>query len=226
MFFNGLKIVFMAIFLTILLVFGVTAEETKKESKYTVGVRLGGWSNQGDLPLNLVYNPEDSNDFVITDIKNGSFYIEGFFGLIVQRNLELEFSLGMSNRGDVTITENGLSDFGQLMVYPILIQAKFYPLTGSSSKIQPFIGGGGGLYYGRRNIQITQNFYYTLAQIEGETETDFNIVALGGFDYKLSETLALDFTTKYMPINFSDLLVGENDYSALTFTVGIKFFRN
>jgi len=225
MFLRDIKIVIMAIFLTVILAFSIYAEDSNKELKYTVGIRLGGWSNQGDLPLSRVYNPEDSNDFVITDVKSGSFYLEGFFGILLKRNLELEFSLGITNRGDVTITENGLSDFGQLLIYPILIQAKLYPLAGNSSKFQPFIGGGGGLYYGRRNIQITQNYYFTLAQIEGETETDFNIVALGGFDYKLSETLALDFTTKYMPIKFSDLLVGEDDYSAITFTVGIKYFR-
>jgi outer membrane protein W len=226
MFFNGFKNVILAAVLTVFLAFSIVAEDAPKEFKYSMGLRLGGWSNQGDLPVNLVYNPADSNDFVMTDVKDGSFYLEGFFGIWLQRNIELEFSLGITNRGDVTITENGLSDFGQLLIYPILLQAKLYPLASSSSKFQPFVGGGGGLYYGRRNIQITQNYYFTLAQIEGETETDFNIVAVGGFDYKLSPTLALDFTTKYMPIKFGDLLVGEDDYSAITFTVGIKYFRN
>ena len=226
MFFNGLKIVALAVLLTVFLAFSIIAEEAPKEYKYSMGLRLGGWSNQGDLPFSLVINPEDSNDFVMTDVKNGSFYIEGFFGFRVQRNIELEFSMGITNRGDVTITQDGLSDFGQLLIYPILLQAKLYPLASSSSKFQPFVGGGGGLYYGRRNIQITQNYYFTLAQFEGETETAFNIVALGGFDYKLSPTLAIDFTTKYMPITFSDLLVGEDDYSAITFTIGIKYFKN
>lgn len=225
MFSNRFKIISLVLFLTIFVSMSIAAEDVEKGFKYTMGIRLGGWSNQGDTPPGLVVNPDDSNDFITIDVKSGSFYLEGFFGFLLKRNLELEFSLGITNRGDVTITENGLSDFGQVLIYPILLQAKLYPLANTSSKFQPFVGGGGGLYYGRRNIQITQNYYFTLAQIEGETETDFNIVVLGGFDYKLSDNLALDFTGKYMPIKFSDLLVGEDDYSALTFTAGIKFFR-
>ena len=45
----------------------------------------------------------------------------------------------------------------------------------------------------------------------------------GGLDWPLASVIGLDLNVQYMPINFSNKLIGENDYSSLTITVGVKY---
>ncbi|MBD3403106.1 outer membrane beta-barrel protein [candidate division GN15 bacterium] len=191
-------------------------------SQHQVGVRLGVWSNSGATPPDRLIDTTNSIE-VTTDINSASFFLEGFFGYRFTSWLMGEFSFGLSNRGDVVTrdTQLGINDVAALNIYPILLQAKFYapPLLGG--KLHPFVSAGGGIYYARNSIQVTDEFFF--AQFREDSETDFNYVLGGGFDWPLASQVGLDFNVKYMPIEFSEELVGITDYKALTVTVGVKY---
>ncbi len=190
--------------------------------QHQVGVRLGMWSNNGATP------PASSSDSVsgiiqTSDINSASFFLEGFFGYRFTRLLMGELSFGLSNRGDVITrdTQFGINDVAALNIYPILLQIKLYAPPLMNGKLYPYAAAGGGIYYARNSIQVTDEYYY--AQFREASETDFNYVLGGGFDYVLASQIGLDFNVKYMPVTFSDRLVGVTDYSALTITVGVKY---
>lgn len=211
------------------------AEITKESNSLTLnnkhqfGGRLGVWINGGETPPAIIYNPLDSADRVVTSIKDANFYIEGFFAYNIFPSAFIEISLGIANRGSVTVFENfgtdTTIDIGNLILYPMLIQFKYYPIASLKSKFQPYFGFGGGLYYGRRDIQLTNNYYTQYYGNFGESESDFNYTLSGGFDWLLNNSLGLDFSIKYMPVNFSNPLVSIKDYKATTVTVGIKYMR-
>lgn len=192
------------------------------QRQHQAGVRLGVWANNGDSPPARTV---DSANFIeqTSDINSASFYLEGYFGLRLTKMLMAEISFGLSNRGDVITrdTEYNINDVAALNIYPILLQLKVYAPPIMNGKLYPYIAAGGGIYYARNSIQVTDEYYY--AQFREASETDFNYVLGAGFDYVLASQIGLDFTAKYMPINFSDRLVGVKDYSAVTITVGVKY---
>ncbi len=199
--------------------------------KHQFGLRMGTWSNNGTSPPDvIVVPPIDSlsapTDSLITSIKNVNFYIEGFYAYNIFSSLFTEISFGMVNRGDMQVYSSGTYDFSNVLLYPILLQLKFYPLHTLKSKFQPFIGAGGGVYFGKQNIQFTNNYYTRFYQLQGDSETDFNYTVSGGFDWELRSKFFLDFQVKYMPIKFSNYFVGVKDYSATTITIGIQYKYN
>jgi hypothetical protein len=133
-----------------------------------------------------------------------------------------EFSLGSVNRGSVSLeaTVSGASDIGNLIIYPILAQLKLYTPKILGSRLYPWVMAGGGLHYGRRSVQFSNSQYYG-PNWQEETETDFNYVVGGGFDWPIAGSVGLDFAVKYMPINMS--LVTIDKYDALAFTIGVKY---
>lgn len=195
------------------------------QGKHQAGVRMGGWINQGDTP-NKVYTSEDGLSQIETSIKDGNFYIEGFFAYNLLPSTFLEISAGLANRGSVTVFEDNNTDIGNLIVYPMLLNLKFYPIAHTSSRLQPFVNAGGGLYYGRRDVQIIRNYYSYYYDFRGDTETDFNFSFGGGFDWLLSDILAVELNARYMPITFKDQLVGVNKYDGLSITIGIKYLKS
>lgn len=192
------------------------------QRQHQAGVRLGVWANNGDSPPARTV---DTANFIeqTSDINSASFYLEGYFGLRLTKMLMAEISFGLSNRGDIITrdTQYDINDVAALNIYPILLQLKVYAPPIMNGKLYPYIAAGGGIYYARNSIQVTDEYYY--AQFREASETDFNYVLGAGFDYVLASQIGLDFTAKYMPINFSDRLVGVKDYSALTITVGVKY---
>ena len=193
---------------------------SKFNGKNQFGVRIGTWINAGDDPPELV---EDSLGILETNINSVNAYFEGYFAYNLFPQTYLEFSIGIVNRGSVTVQEGSITDIGNLIVYPFLLHLKFYPLSMAASKIQPYVAVGGGLYYGRQDIQFSNFSNIYLANINGESETDFNYALSGGADYILNDKLALDFNIKYMPINFSKSLITIRDYDAVAVTVGVKY---
>lgn len=195
-------------------------------TQHQAGFRLGVWSNQGDLPPSEGDITSDGivTGFFKTSINSASAYVEGYFGYRLNSRLVGELSLGTVNRGSVTLADTtgiyDASDVGNLMIYPILVQLKLYAPKIPNSNLHPFILAGGGIHYGRRNVQFSnsQNYY---ANWQEETATDFNYVIGGGFDWPIASSIGLDFTVKYMPINMS--LVVIDKYDALAFTVGVKY---
>ncbi|HKK19897.1 MAG TPA: hypothetical protein VJ983_00370 [candidate division Zixibacteria bacterium] len=195
-------------------------------NKHQFGLRLGTWINNGETPPKLVTATDGST--LKTSVNDASFYLEGYFAYHLIPQTFLQISFGMVNRGSVTYYDGvqGTTDVGNLMVYPILLQAKLYPLASLPSRLQPYVGVGGGVYYGKRSIQFTNNLfyaYYPEYSLNHDSQTDFNYTISGGVDWLLSNTIAMDLNAKYMPVNFSNPLVTIKDYKALTIAVGIKY---
>ena len=184
--------------------------------KHQAGIRLGVWANNGETPT-------DSAGTFETSFKDANFYFEGYFAYRLFSQAMLEFSLGIVNRGSVTFREAGATNVGNVLVYPVLLQLKLYPLASLKAKLQPYLLAGGGLYYGRRSVQFTTSsdvYYYDLAEQSG---TDFNYVLGGGIDWPIATTIGLEAGVKYMPIEFSKGLQTIHDYDAVAFTVGVKY---
>ena len=184
--------------------------------KHQAGIRLGVWANNGE-------SPTDSVGISETNFKGACFYFEGYFAYRLAPTVMLELSFGIVNRGSVTFREAGATNVGNVLVHPILLQLKLYPLASLKAKLQPYLLAGGGLYYGRRSVQFTTSsdvYYYGLAEQSG---TDFNYVLGGGIDWPIATTIGLEAGVKYMPIEFSKGLQTIRDYDAVAFTVGVKY---
>lgn len=183
-------------------------------ARQQAGLRLGGWLNQGTLPT--------EDPLIKTDVSNNSFYAE-FYGAwrIFERGF-LEISLGFANRGDASVVDTVTSSqfFGNLVIYPVLAQLKYYPPGFRQLSFKPYLEGGVGLYMGRHSVQFTDARYLG---IQEATRTKFSYVFGGGFDWPLSQSIGLDFNTRYFPIKFGEELFTVKDFSAVTITVGIKY---
>lgn len=188
--------------------------------QYYAGGRLGVWVNNGDTPQEII---DDGQGYVIqSSIKDASFYLEGYFGYKLLPLLFGEFSFGVVNRGSVTIQDGSFNDYGNLLVYPFLIKAKLYPLASFHSRFQPYVGIGGGVYYGRHSIQFTNNIY-SYYGYNNQSATDLNYTITGGVDWLVSQHFSIDGNMTYLPIDFSDELIGIKDYKALSITIGVKY---
>lgn len=184
--------------------------------KHQAGIRLGVWANNGE-------SPTDSVGISETNFKAACFYFEGYFAYRLAPPAMLELSFGIVNRGSVTFKEAGATNVGNVLVHPILLQLKLYPLASLAAKIQPYLLAGGGLYYGRRSLQFTTSsevYYFGLAEQSG---TDFNYVLGGGIDWPIGATISLEAGVKYMPIEFPKGLQTIRDYDAVAYTVGVKY---
>ncbi len=192
-------------------------------AKHQLGVRLGGWANLGDNPIDSV--GVDENAFYITDIADANFYLEAYAGYRFSHTLMGEFSVGIVSRGDLTFRDNFSREsfFGSLLVYPILAKAKIYPVGVVAGKFHPYLTVGGGVYYARHDVQIVTSGSTLYRDFEEASKTRFSYVVGGGFDWPLASMLALDFNAQYMPIDFSEQFISIQDYSSLTITIGIKY---
>ena len=204
----------------------VPAQDTDEDtfptlrSKHQVGLRLGGWINGGDEIPELAIDTV-SGAILQTSIKSGSFYFEVYGAYSVLPQTFIELSIGIVNRGSVTIEEGPFQDVGNLIVYPILLQLKWYPVAALRSKFQPYVGVGGGIYHGRQDVQFSNNVFFST--LREDHETDINYTLAAGADWLLNDFLALEFHGRYMPIKFSNALVTATDYNAVSITVGIKY---
>jgi hypothetical protein len=187
-------------------------------SQHQAGLRLGVWSNQGELPP-AEGRVNETGSFE-TNIGSSSAYVEGFFGYRLLPWLTGELSLGTVNRGSISIEDQGAQDIGHLMIYPILLQFRLNspPLPGTD--LYPFAVIGGGLLYGRRTVQFTNavNYY---SNWQEESATDFNYVIGGGVDWPVARQIGLEFSVKYIPMNLSLVTIEKQD--ALAFGVGVKY---
>lgn len=190
-------------------------------NRHQAGVRLGTWVNLGDTP------PESISEGGITletNINNVNFYFEGYFAYNIFSAAYIELSAGIVNRGSVTVRDFYATDVGNLILYPILLQFKYYPFSTLRSKFQPYIAAGGGLYYGRQDVQFTTDPFFDPYR-QGDSETDFNYTLSGGINWVFNRHIALETNIKYMPIKFSENLILVNDYEALAITVGITYLH-
>lgn len=191
------------------------------KAQHQAGIRLGGWVNSGDTPL--PYNTNGAQSYQ-TDFKGGAFYFEGYVGFRFSPTLIGELSLGLFNRGDVNLRNNLLMDqfFGNLLIYPLLVRAKFYPLGATESRLQPYLSAGGGLYYARHNIQFYQSAAF-FSRFGTQSATSFEYTLGGGVDLPLSTKIGLDLNLAWMPLTFSKDLITIRNYDGLAITMGVKY---
>jgi len=190
------------------------------QPRYQLGLRLGAWSNQGETP------PASGLDgFFQSDINETSFYFEGQLSYRLFDQAVFELAIGSVNRGTVTLKDDQESRIGNLMVTPILLQAKFYPVPTHLSRLRPFVSAGGGLYFGRRTVQFVtlSNPYYN--DLQGESRTVLGYTLAAGFDWVLGQSIGLEGMVRYLPVRFSDELALVEDYEAVAITIGIKYYR-
>ena len=221
------------ILLVLLFAFAVTTQAGTDSSdivqsfyhKHQAGVRAGVWSNLGgtpgeNLPSGITTGGQDFAD--------ANFYVEGFFGVRIIKGLVGEVSVGIASRGEAILREDNTNYVGNLLVYPILAKAKFYPMSGTGSAWQPYILLGGGLYHVRHDIQFaTGGSGSILPFLEEASETSADFVLGGGVDRPVASMLALSLNVQYMPIKQSKALIGVDDWSSLTITVGATYlFRS
>jgi hypothetical protein len=216
------------VFLTVFLVLvssncGALEFSSKLEQFFNsnqAGVRLGAWSNLGDIP-----NREITNGDVTfkTDIKSASFYFEAYAGLRLSRFAVGELVFGIVNRGEMSRKDNNYNiiDYGSFLIYPIQARMKLYPLSSTSLQFQPYLMAGGGVYYARTNNEISN---YNYSEYREKSATNFNYILGGGIDWPIAYKFGLDAQFSYMPIHFSKSLLDIKDFSALTFTVGVKYY--
>lgn len=185
---------------------------------HQVGGRLGVWSHIGeDAP------DEDESGTFQADLSDQSFYLEGTAGYRLNPLLFGEFTLGMVDRGDVTIQDGPNQRIGSLLITSFLLHARLYPIPGGIGSLVPWASIGGGLYYGKRNVKFTtvgSPFYDNLDQ-ESRTQLGYSLGA--GIDWVLASTIALETQVRWMPVEFSENLALSDDYRGLAFTLGIKY---
>jgi opacity protein-like surface antigen len=191
------------------------------KAQHQAGFRLGVWSNSGDTPL-----PTNTNGSLSyqTDFKGGAFYFEGYVGFRFSPALMGELSLGLFNRGEVNLRDDVLLDqfFGNLLVYPLLVRAKFYPIGATESRLQPYLSAGGGFYYARHNIQFYQSDVF-FSGFNTQSATSFEYTLGGGLDLPLATKIGLDLNVAWMPLTFSKELITIRNYDGLAITLGVKY---
>ena len=228
----SLKAVAAAISLLALMALPAVADDNQPDKidnylkSHQVGIRLGAWANQGDTPADsVVASPGSDWLYYLTDFTDGNAYLEGFFAYRLNPYLGAELSVGIVSRGDVTLQDNliGQTSFGSMVLYPILAKARFYPLGPAHTKFHPYVMAGGGLYYGKHDVQIIDNYAGLTADLDQSSETVFSYVLGAGVDWPVAEVMALGLQAQYMPIDFSKDLVGVQDYSSFTITVGVQY---
>ncbi len=187
------------------------------ERQHQAGIRIGTWVNGGDEPPLQVID-EFGNE-LRTDFSKASIYFEGFGAYRISPQFMIELSIGFVNRGDVNFTEGPREYFGNLLLYPMLLQFKWYMPT-VNGKLMPYVFAGGGIYYGRNSVQFTNDIYFAFNE---DSETDFSYVLGGGFDWPVASSIGLELNAKYMPVKFGKELVLIKDYQAFTITFGVKY---
>lgn len=194
--------------------------------RHQAGARVGAWINQGDTP------PSQLNDSYLefrSEIANANIYGEIFANFRLLPYLTFEFSLGAVNRGTISIrdTVTGDESTGNLLINPALASIHLYPLGTTSSRIQPWFGGGGGIYMARRSVQFINygggQFGRYYGDFTDETQTKFSYIVAGGFDWVLGNTIALEASGRWQPLTLGSGLALTESYDALVVTAGIKY---
>ncbi len=201
----------------------VSAIESKKkhlaETGQQVGFRLGAWNNLGDSHPDSL---SSQGAQLRTKINNASFYFEGFYSIPFSSNLRGELSLGIVNRGTISFTDGSLNDIGNLLIYPIFVNLKFYPLSGGSSKLRPYFSAGLGIVYAKQSIQFSNDIFF--AQYRESSKTKFSYTLNGGFDWLVGGSVGFELNAKYLPVNFSEPFLTVNNYDSFSITIGVKYF--
>ena len=192
--------------------------------QHQAGVRIGVWSNHGDLPGDT---SSEGNSYFLSDIGSGSFHFEAFAAYRISRLLVGELSVGVVNRGSVQQQIRDLGGttnyFGNLILYPILAKIKTYPFKQGLGSLNPYLIVGGGICYARHDLFAASSESFYSGYLEEESAVSGSLVFGGGVDRPLASVIGLDFQVEYISVGFSEGMFRAKDWSGLTVTVGVKY---
>ena len=189
--------------------------------QHQAGMRIGICSNSGytpgeNLPLDISILGDKFSD--------ANFYIEGFLAFRLFKQMAAEISVGAVSRGEAVLQEGNTNYIGNVMAYPMLAKAKYYPLSSKSAKYYPYLLLGVGVYHVRHDIQFATGAAGSILPfLEEKSSTSLDFVVGGGIDKPLASVIGLDLNIQYMPIKQSKEVIGVDNWSSLTVTVGVKY---
>lgn len=197
-------------------------EQAKKEPtpgqwrKALVGGQLGPWFTD-DLG-----NDINGQNFRLV-ASGTAFHLEFFYQPNLIGILNLDFSIGAINRGDMRINGDGFSAFGNATLYPLSAGFVLFPMAKKTGQqFQPLIKAGGSLLIGTEVIEVTDDDFYGIG-IDTESRTAFGYYFGGGANLVLSPSIALTGTVKYQHAKFDEELFETRDYSGTIFLFGIAY---
>ncbi|MBN4076121.1 outer membrane beta-barrel protein [Gemmatimonas aurantiaca] len=211
---------FGATFLTLALLFssGGSALAGSIDSKSAVGGRAGIFAGNGDD------GPLIIPGLTSQEIQSSSIFAEFFYTYSISTALAFEFALGITSRTSLSFATNTTNGdnliIDGLAMYPIQLSGRFYPFGSAlTRKFRPYGQAGLSLIY------ATQKISGRFLRYKSETEVTISFLLGGGADLLLSDKIGLNFSAKYMPIDFGlnsfyDLNANPSDLSGLTITVG------
>lgn len=184
--------------------------------KALVGGQLGPWFTN-ELGKDIT-EPD-----VRLDASGTAFHLEFFYQPNLSGILNLDFSIGAINRGDLRIRADDLSAFGNATLYPLSAGIIIFPMAKrTGQQLQPLLKAGGSLMIGTEVIEITNVDYYGIG-VDSESRTSFGYYFGGGANLILSPSIALTGTVKYQQAKFDKELFGTKDYSGTIVLFGVAY---
>jgi hypothetical protein len=184
---------------------------------HSAGGRLGIWTSTGDKTT----VDSDGDRF---EPSKSSFYGEFFYAHRLAPSFAAEISIAIFSRGDFKYLTREDVLLGSVNIYPVFLTGKLYPLAQLQNiSIHPYFQFGGGIVHASRS---GIDYYYGV-EFTDESETELTYTLGGGLDFPVAEQICLLANFKYLPVKFSNPLVGIKDYSGWQLSVGLAYtFRS
>ncbi len=197
-------------------------EQARKEPtpgqwrKALVGGMLGPWFTS-DLGNDI------SAPNVRLDASGTAFHLEFFYQPNLKGILNLDFSVGAINRGDLRVRNSTQSAFGNATLYPLSAGVIVYPMAQRMGQLfQPLLKAGGSLVVGTEVIKITSSNFYGIG-VNSQSRTAFGYYFGAGANLVLSPSFALTGTVKYQHAKFAKELFEARDYSGTLVLFGAAY---
>lgn len=184
---------------------------------HSAGGRLGVWTSTGDKTT-------VDNDGDRFEPSKSSFYGEFFYAHRLASSFAAEISIGIFSRGDFKYLTREDVLLGSVNIYPVFLTGKLYPLAQLQNiSIHPYFQFGGGIVHASRS---GIDYYYGV-EFTDESETELTYTLGGGIDFPVADQICLLANFKYLPVKFSNPLVGIKDYSGWQLSIGLAYtFRS
>jgi opacity protein-like surface antigen len=197
-------------------------QEAKKEPtpglwrKTIVGGQLGPWF------VNELGN-DISTPSVRLDASGTAFHLEFFYQPNMIGILNLDFSVGAINRGDLRIRGVDYDAFGNATLYPLSAGIILYPMAKrAQQQFQPLVKAGGSVVVGTEVIEVTTVDYYGYG-IDTQSRTTLGYYFGAGANFVFSPSFALTGMVKYQHAKFDEELFEARDYSGTQVLFGAAY---
>lgn len=201
---------------------GGVPREARKESppgqwgKALVGGQLGPW-----------FTSDLGNEFATSnarlDASNTAFHLEFFYQPHLKGILNLDFSIGAINRGDLRVRTGEEDIFGDATLYPLSAGIIVYPMAKRiGQKLQPSLRAGGSLVVGTE-LFVIDDYSYGYVGYDTESRASLGYYFGAGANLVLSPSFCLTGTVKYQHAKFDKELFGVRDYSGTLVLFGAAY---